>query len=307
MYTVLRGKSPLPQRLCLALGFFDGVHRGHAALLQRVKAQAAELGAEAAAITFDRHPAAFIGLIPPPILSAPQDRAFLAEKICGIDRMLCLPFDHSVAAMSPEDFVERVLRDELHAVGVTVGANYTFGAGGRGNAETMRTLCGAKGMAFSVVEPVLENDEPVSSTRVRATLAEGNMELAERLLGHPHMMTGLVGHGQRVGRRMHFPTANLQLDDKIALPRSGVYVSRTELSDGRQIPSVTNIGTRPTVDERDEVTIETHLIDANEELYGAEIRIWFRKYLRPVMKFASLAELAARISEDAETARHFDA
>lgn len=307
MYTVLRGESPLPQRLCLALGFFDGVHRGHAALLDRVKAQAAELGAEAAAITFDRHPAAFIGQVPPPILSAPQDRAFLAEKICGIDRMLCLPFDHSVAAMSPENFVDRVLRNELHAVGVTVGANYTFGAGGRGNAETMQSLCEARGMAFSMVEPVLERSEPVSSTRVRAALAQGDMELAERLLGHPHMMTGLVGHGQRVGRRMHFPTANLQLDDKIALPRAGVYVSRTELPDGRSIPSVTNIGTRPTVDERDEVTIETHLIDVNEELYGSEIRIWFRKYLRPVIKFASLSELAARISEDVETARRLEA
>ncbi|MBO5646777.1 MAG: hypothetical protein J6S59_06630, partial [Clostridia bacterium] len=194
-----------------------------------------------------------------------------------------------------------------HAVGVTVGANYTFGAGGRGNAETMRSLCEERGMAFSMVEPVLEKNEPVSSTLVRAALAEGDMELAEMLLGHPHMMTGLVGHGQRVGRRMHFPTANLQLDDKIALPKAGVYVSRTELADGRIVPSVTNIGTRPTVDDRDEVTIETHLIGANEELYGSEIRIWFRKYLRPVMKFASLAELAARISEDVETARRFDA
>lgn len=162
-------------------------------------------------------------------------------------------------------------------------------------------------MAFSMVEPVLERSEPVSSTRVRAALAQGDMELAERLLGHPHMMTGLVGHGQRVGRRMHFPTANLRLDDKIALPRAGVYVSRTELPDGRSIPSVTNIGTRPTVDERDEVTIETHLIDVNEELYGSEIRIWFRKYLRPVIKFASLSELAARISEDVETARRLEA
>ena len=162
-------------------------------------------------------------------------------------------------------------------------------------------------MAFSMVEPVLEKNEPVSSTRVRAALAEGDMELAEMLLGHPHMMTGIVGHGQRVGRRMHFPTANLQLDDKIALPKAGVYISLTELSDGRRVPSVTNIGTRPTVDDRDEVTIETHLIDTSEELYGAEIRIWFRKYLRPVMKFASLTELAAHISEDVESARRFNA
>ncbi|MBR3692046.1 MAG: riboflavin biosynthesis protein RibF [Clostridia bacterium] len=303
MYTILRGSREMPARLCVALGFFDGVHRGHAALLSRVQAQARELEASPAAITFDRHPAAFCGQVPPPLLSAPQDRAFLAERVCGISRTLCLPFDYSVAAMSPEDFVDRVICGELKAVGVTVGANYTFGAGGRGDAALMERLCRARNLAFSLVAPVTEEDAPVSSTRVRNCLAIGDMESAERLLGHPHMMTGLVGHGQRVGRRMHFPTANLQLDDKIALPLAGVYATVTELADGSRYPSVTNIGTRPTVDSREDITIETHLIDTAAELYGAEIRIWFKKYLRPVMKFADLSELAAQISKDVAKAK----
>ena len=291
-----------PRKCILALGFFDGVHRGHAALISRAVARGRERGLPALAVTFDRHPAATVGGDAPGLLTSPEERRELCGAL-GVSDTLFLPFDRALCALPPEAFVRDLLCGRLHAAGVVVGENYTFGARRAGNARLLASLCSAEGITFDCVPPVCDGGEPISSTRVREALLSAELCRANDLLGHPFALRGMVEHGNEIGRLLSFPTANLALSPELLLPASGVYRSLTRLSDGRRFPSVTNIGTRPTVDSDPCRTVETHVMDFSGNLYGEEIRVELLSYLRPVRRFASREALSAQIRRDVAAAR----
>ena len=281
----------------IALGFFDGVHLGHQALLAIARKRADELGVCACALTFDPHPEVLLTGKAKPLLNSMEDRRWLITELCAMDDMLVLPFDRKLMELSPEDFVAGVLKDRLEAVHVVCGHDYTFGYQGLGNAESLRELCATIGLGCDVIDPVVAEGEKVSSTRIRKLLQAGDVETANRLLGHRHFFTGIVTHGNQLGRKLGFPTANLSLPEGVLELPYGVYATRMILPDGTQHKAVTNVGVRPTVDGQF-VTVESCLMDFSGDLYDRQVRVEFCKFLRPEQKFDSVEALAEAIRRD---------
>ena len=288
----------------IALGFFDGVHRGHGALLERVVRRAEELNAVPAAFTFDVHPASMILGQKIPQLSTPEDRGGLMERIYSIrdvevgrfEEMMRLPW---------QDFVRHYLKEELGVIHVVAGHDFHFGYRGEGNPKRLQKLCRELGMGCDIVEKVELDGITVSSTYIRTLVAQGEMERAMEFLGHPHVLSGEVVHGKALGRTIGFPTANLLLPDGVITPAYGVYASRVYLPDGRVFMAVTNVGTRPTVDDGDAVTVEPWILDFEGDLYGQTIRVEFYKRLRGEEKFSSLAELTAAVHHNGDQTREY--
>lgn len=284
-----------------ALGFFDGVHLGHGMVLDLCQHLAEDAGAETAVITFDRHPQSLFTPNPPPLINTTEDRRWLIQTWAGMDHLLVLPVNEQVMGMPWRAFLEMLLQEG--AVGFVCGQDFRFGHKGEGNAEKLAAFAQERNLPCYIVEEQTMDGQKISSTRIRALIEQGDVEDATRLMGHFHMFTGKVVHGQHLGRTLGVPTANLQLPDELVKPAFGVYACRAWV-DGNYYVAVTNIGTRPTVDGQG-VTVEPWILDFEGDLYGKEITLFFHKFLRPERKFDSLEELKAQIHKDAIEAKCF--
>jgi len=283
-----------------ALGFFDGVHIGHGALLNRCKELARQLGCKAGVVTFDAHPQSLVAGTAPGLINHIRDRERLLRHHFGMDTVVILPFDEAMRAMHWEAFLE-LLQREYGAAGFVCGEDYRFGHRGQGNAQLLRSYCQENCLPYAEVSEQYLDGIRISSTYIRRQIATGDMATAVKFLGHPHILSGTVVHGYKLGRRLGIPTANLVLPQGLTLPKFGVYACRAWI-DGVPYSAVTNIGTRPTVAGTN-VTVEPWLLDYSGDLYGREITLEFFRFLRPEEKFPSLEALQAQIHRDAEETR----
>lgn len=288
----------------LALGFFDGVHIGHGALLRTACAQARRLGCRAAALSFDAHPSALLSGGQPPLLAAMEERKLLMQRFYGIDEVLFAHFDRAMMQMPWDVFFEQYLVQQLHAQVVVCGHDYRFGRGGEGTSALLQQACAARGIGCVIVPQVTLDGVRVSSTHIRTLLECGEMEQAARFLGHPHLISGTVVHGQALGRTIGFPTANVPLTQGLLVPPYGVYAAQAEC-DGMTRPAVVNIGLHPTAGSLPAPVLEANLLDFDGALYGKMLRVWLYRRLRPEQKFNALSALRAQIAADAATTKRF--
>lgn len=277
-----------------ALGFFDGVHLGHQALLDAGSRLASELGCTPAAVTFDLPPSAILQNTKPNMLNTVRDREALLAQF-GAAEILLLTADKTTLSMPWIDFLEMLIA--RGAAGFVCGYDFRFGRNGEGNPEKLAKFAEERNLPYCIVEAQTMDGEKISSTRIRILLEQGDLETANRLLGHPHMLSGTVIPGQGLGHTIGIPTANLQLPEELVKPAFGVYACRAWVN-GNHYVAVTNIGTRPTVDGQS-VTVEPWILDFDGNLYGKEITLEFDNFLRPEQKFENLDELKAQIQKDA--------
>ena len=287
----------MAEKTVIALGFFDGVHIGHGALLRRSVERARELGAMPAAFTFDRAPKEFVTGVSVPLLTSAAERAALIREEYGIERTIVAPFDNAMMTMPWRSFLE-LLVSRYGAAHLVAGHDYRFGYKNEGTPEILRTWCAEHGLGCDIIPRVELRGVTVSSTYIRTLVEAGDMEGAAAFLGHPYAVTGTVKHGKHLGTEALFPTVNLMPEPWRVLPRFGVYAVRVALSEGSEYAGVTNVGIRPTIVDDNRVTIETNLIGFDGDLYGRELRVLFRRFLRQEKKFDSMAELHRQIERD---------
>ena len=285
----------------LALGNFDGVHRGHRKILERVQRGAGEHGATSVVMTFDPHPPRIVrpDKAPPLLMTKAQKLEALAGA--GLQGAAIVRFTPELSRWEPETFVRTVLVDWLHVSEVWVGANFLFGRDRSGNFSILRLLGSRYGFKAEKIDPVRYKDFVVSSTRVRRLVSEGRVDEAGALLGHQYVVDGTVMRGDQRGRTLGFPTANLCTENEL-LPPHGVYATTARVGSVVH-PSVTNVGTRPTVDQSGRTVVETHIFDLDRDLYGQPLRIGFVQRLRDERAFESLDALRAQIDADCHRAR----
>jgi riboflavin kinase/FMN adenylyltransferase len=303
---IFRGLDEVPASLrptVASIGVFDGVHRGHQALMRTVLEKASELNATPVVVTFDRHPLAVIspGNEPPLITTLPQRAR--AMGAVGIAALVVLHFDDQLRNMEPEEFVRAVLVDALGCEHVVVGANFRFGHNQAGTIETLSDL--GKKLGFGVTIFALQTDdenEVVSSSLIRLHIAEGEMEQVAAEMDRPYRLEGTVEHGANRGRDLGFPTANLAASENVILPKLGVYAGWLWLR-GDRYPAVINVGINPTFGDRDTPIVEAYVIDFDQDLYGEQVEIEFTHRLRDELKFDDVDALVAQMRADVEEGR----
>ena len=289
----------------IALGFFDGVHLGHAALLRRTAEEAAARGVTPAVFTFDRVPKEVLTGIPCPLINSPEDRADLVRRLYGIRDVIMVPFDDEMRTTTWADFVTKVLVDRYHAVHLVAGHDHHFGHKNQGSPELLVQKCAELGLGCDIIPKVEIGGITVSSTYIRRLVELGQIDRANRFLGHPHTLTGAVRHGRGIGSSRLYPTANLIIPPHVLVPSHGVYVTRATLPEGASYAAVTNVGTRPTVNNGTDITVEACLLDFQGDLYGQTLRLEFYQHLRDEIRFDSLEALKAQIAADAEATRQY--
>ncbi|MBR6824617.1 MAG: bifunctional riboflavin kinase/FAD synthetase [Firmicutes bacterium] len=304
MRKVLVAAEPqLGEGTAVAIGNFDGVHVGHQVLLHRLSTYKNQ-GRKTIALTFAPHPLQLLQGEAPPMLCTDAEKEQLLCESYRADELLTLDFTEQLRDLSPQDFVQQVLKERCGAAVVVVGYDFRFGAGGAGDAEMLRRLAAEQGIAVEVVPAVKLGGRPVSSTRVRNLLEQGDVEAAAELLGRWYTLSGVVCHGNQLGRTLGFPTANFQPQQGRMLPPLGVYAAKAEL-DGVTYDAVVNIGRRPTVTDDPTLLVEAHLLGFAGDAYGKPITVFLGKRLRREKKFASAAELAEQITADKQSACDF--
>ena len=305
-----KGLSQDDQGASIALGNFDGVHRGHQAVIGLAAAAARDLGIALGVVSFEPHPRRIFQPDAPAFRLMKPDQLARALEALGVDRLNLLPFDDEMRDLSDQAFADLVLHQGLGVRHVAVGFDISFGKGRTGSPRTMQAYGAALGFGVSVAEAVGDGGEggdsdsegKFSSTDARNALREGRPDLAAAILGRPFAIEGEVHQGRQLGRTLGYPTANVELDDYVA-PRFGVYATRTRLGDGRTLAGVANIGVNPTVPGEIAPRLEVWLFDFDEDLYGQVIETDLIAFLRPEAKFASLEEMTAQIDDDASMAR----
>ena len=301
----LDSRTPVPEHLrgaILALGNFDGFHRGHQAVVGEAIRRAREQGRPAIIATFDPHPVRFFDPQAEPFRLTTLDQRAELFATAGADAMLVIGFDADVAGMSAQSWVEDGLHGHLGAAGVVTGEDFTFGKGRSGNPQVLRELGAPLGLDAVTVGPVHDDTGPISSSRIRAALKAGDCATATALLTRPFAIRGVVQHGDKIGRTIGFPTANLPLDNYLR-PRFGIYAVTGRLTgQGTVLKGAANIGVRPHFDPPKEL-LEPHFFDFSGDLYGQEVEVAFHHFIRPEAKFASLDELVAQIGQDCDRAR----
>ena len=275
----------------IALGFFDGVHTGHGALLSRVREKAAALEAVPTAFTFDAHPGSRI-------------TGAVMRRLYGIREIIVAHFD-SMMRMPWEDFITEYLVKEQGAVHVVAGHDFHFGYKGEGNPRRLAEKCAALGVGCDIIPKIEKEGITISSTYIRTLIAQGEMERADAFLGHPHVLTDRVAHGKKLGSTLGFPTVNLHFPPGVLVPAYGVYATRVWFENGDSRPAVTNIGMRPTVDDGDSVSVEGYILDFQGDLYGQTIRMEFFRRLRGERKFPSLDALREEVMRNAQQTRDY--
>ena len=285
----------------IALGFFDGVHLGHAALLRRTVEEAAKRGVTPAVFTFDRPPKEVVTGIPCPLIASPEDRKGLLERLFGIRDVIMVPFDQEMMTTPWNEFVTKILVERYHAVHLVAGHDHHFGHKNQGTPELLAEKCRELGLGCDIIPKVEVDGITVSSTYIRNLVGLGQLERAGRFLGHPHTLTQEVRHGRRIGHTIGVPTVNLVAPPHVLVPSHGVYVTRVYLPDGSNYPAVTNVGTRPTVNNGSDVTVEPWLLGFEGDLYGQRVRVEFYQRIRDEIRFDSLDALRTQIQKDAQT------
>lgn len=288
---------------CIALGNFDGVHRGHQELICVTVNRARKKGSPAVVVTFDPHPALVLTPDDPPGLLTTKEQKIELIAGLGADFLYFLPFDSDLASLTPEDFVRQILWSYFRPSLVTVGFNYTFGRGGRGNPSLLAALGRELGFEVEVIPPVKVGEHLVSSTAIREALAAGDVALAREFLGYWPTLVGYVVSGEGRGRLLGFPTANVAVDPEVRLPAYGVYACRVKLPNGSWQAGIVNIGKRPTFGSSLIPTVEVHLLDFSGHLYGKKLKVELRYFLRPEKSFASSHELIEQIEDDIRKVR----
>ena len=283
-----------------ALGFFDGVHLGHQALLRECVRLARAMECETAAITFERHPHSFYRAAVPPLLTTFPDRERLLRRY-GIEEVYPLPVNKKIMSTPWEVFLQELM--ERGAAGFVCGHDFRFGSRGEGNVEHLRRFCMEHALPVVVVAEQRLDGVRISSTYIRRQIEEGDMATAVRFLGHGHLLTGTVVTGRKLGHKLGFPTANIELPQGVIVPRHGVYACRAFVGETGYM-AVCNVGNRPTV-QGHQVRTETWLLDFEGDLYGQDVTLEFLYFLRSEQKFESLDALKAAVLADAENTRKF--
>ena len=295
--------SRLQQPVVLAFGMFDGVHRGHQAVLQRAQQAAADCGGVPLVFTFDPHPIRVLRPSSAPKLLCSTDHELLLLERAGLDAVLLCPFDAELAALSADDFIRKIHAACANLVAICVGEAWLFGKARSGNVEVLRRLGAEMGFSVHAVPSVTDGENTVSSTLVRQAVEAGDLALAERYLGRCYGVYGKVIHGDQLARTLGFPTANIAVENE-QLPPAGVYAVRVRL-DGRSLTGVANLGKRPTVTPANQdLSLEVHLFDFSEDLYGKAMEVDFvGPRLREEIPFPGLEALKAQIAKDCATAQ----
>ena len=287
----------------VAIGNFDGVHRGHQQLIARTRAAADSLGGEAVALTFDPHPAAVLAPERAPRLLTSSARKLELLAAAGADAAVLEPFDRALAALSPHAFVDQVLVRALGARHVVVGYDFRFGQRRSGSTDTLRELGDTLGVSVEVVDPVSVDGVVASSSQIRALVEAGDLAGARALLGRDPEVEGSVVRGAGRGRGIGVPTANLDTDAGV-LPPLGIYATWVSLAGGERLPGAASVGTNPTFDDSGRLSVEVHILDFDRDLYGQRVRLAFAQHLRGELKFAGAGELVEQIRRDiADTRR----
>ncbi len=299
----LRSPQDTQRPTAIALGSFDGLHQGHRRVIAAVTGAAARAaGLVPSVVSFWPHPREVLHGDTRLRLDLPAEKLELLEPV-GIEQLVLVPFDPALAALTPEAFVEQVLVGQLAAGIVAVGENFRFGKGRSGDTTALIALGQRHGLAVEVLPMLWDGPERVSSSRIRRALAAGDLEEACRLLGRPYRFSGQVVQGRGLGRKLGWPTANLQVDGRKFLPLEGVYAAMASVAGAAPLPAVMNLGPQPTVDPMAPSAMEVHLLDRSMELVGQELRIEPLKLLRTQCAFANVEALSAQIGADAEAAR----
>ncbi|CAI6028127.1 bifunctional riboflavin kinase/FAD synthetase [Cohnella sp. JJ-181] len=308
-HSMLQQDGELPtgacrDRVAMAIGFFDGVHRGHAEVIRQAVAAARELGYAPAVLTFSPHPRSVLGKDGfHTVLTPLEDKLTLFAEL-GVELAYVVAFDSGFAEVTADRFVRRLLLP-LGVRTAVVGFDFRFGHRGQGDADALRSLS-EDAISVRVVEPVFEGDVKISSTRIRERLAEGDTEAAAMLLGRPYAISGEIVHGDARGRQLGFPTANMMPSVPYVIPRHGVYAVTVTGAAGQSCPlgGVINVGVRPTFDAPGGASrLETNLFDFEGDLYGQTLTVRFHRFLRPETKFDSFDALKSQIAKDADQAR----
>jgi riboflavin kinase/FMN adenylyltransferase len=297
--------ADVPKGGVATIGNFDGVHLGHQKMLKDVVARAQELGAPSLVVTFDPHPLEVLRPERAPKMIQTLRQREEAIEACGIDAVVLVPFTRDFSLIPAEEFVRELLVRRLSIREVHVGARFMFGRGREGDLSLLTRIAEERGVRVVGIDDVTDAGGPISSTRVRNAIASGEIETANALLGRAYAMDGIVEKGDRMGRRIGFPTLNLRPQNEL-YPKDGVYVGEVFLrSFARTFPCVTNVGRRPTVYEDYATTIESYVLDFSSDVYGEPIRLSFLSRLRDEMTFPSMLELTAQIGRDVEATRRW--
>ena len=295
-------RGPLP--CALTIGNFDGVHRGHQAMLTRLKAAALERGLPAAVMTFEPHPReVFTPELAPARLTSLREKIELFKQQ-GIERLVLVRFSKRFAQLSPQTFIQQVLLTGIKARWILIGDDFKFGAKRAGDLALLREAGTQFGFEVESLSSVRIENERVSSTAVRAALAQGNMQQATRFLGRPYSISGRVVHGDKLGHELGYPTANVQMKHNKP-PLAGIFAVELAGLDGSRLPGVASLGVRPTVKTNGAATLEVHVFDFHERIYGAHVRVDFLHKLRDEEKFPDLPSLIAPIARDVVEAKEY--
>lgn len=285
----------------VTIGNFDGVHQGHARLIERLVALAQRGNGPAVVFTFDPHPARILRPEQAPLPLTWTNRKALLLAELGVDCMVAYPTDEALLALTDRQFFDSIIREKMGAAAIVEGPNFFFGRNRTGNIEVLGRLAAEAGMTLEVVEPLAAEGEVVSSSRIRTLLAAGEVQSARRLLTHPYRIRGMVTHGAGRGARLGFPTANLAAIDTL-LPAAGVYAGRAFHGEGRW-PAAIHIGSNPTFGEQ-QLKVEVHVIDFDGQLYGEPMEVEFLNRLRGVAAFNGVEELKWQLEHDIQSARN---
>lgn len=292
----------IEEETAVAIGKFDGFHRGHQKLLENVRAKK-QMGLAAAVFTFMPSPAVFFAGQNVKELTTREEKRKLFEA-AGVDYLIEYPFYQEIADMDPEEYIREVLVKRLHAKCIVAGEDVSYGRHGAGNSKLLAQKASVYGYEVLMIDKVLYEGKEVSSTFVREEVKCGNMELAGKLLGTPYHINGTIIHGRKLGRTIGMPTVNLAPPAEKLLPPKGVYYSYVVLN-GRKYYGITNIGTKPTVDQKEVMGVETYIYQFDEDVYGEELDLYVLAFKRPEMKFRGVTELKAQMEKDIAAGRRY--
>lgn len=287
----------------IALGFFDGVHLGHGELLKMTRQRAVEMNALPSVLSFDVHPDTLVFSNKVQLINSAIGREELIRRCYGIDNVVFLHFNRHMMRMPWKEFIDTLI-EELNVCHIVMGHDFCCGYKGEGTAALIAEYCAEKGIDSDIIPALCVDGRVISSTWIRKLISEGQIEQANRLLGHPHTLTDTVHSGYHLGTKLSAPTINMFFPDGVIIPKYGVYAAKVYIGN-ESYTAVTNIGVRPTVGNDNRVSVESHLLDYSGNLYGRQVRLEFYKYLRAELKFDNLAQLAEQIKKDALSAKSY--
>ena len=292
------------KRTVIALGFFDGVHRGHAELIKVAKKRALEQNANPAVLSFDVSPESVVKGKKIPLIGSVKTREDLIRRLFGVENFIVFHFDKLTMALPWQDFIDSLV-EKYSAVHLVFGHDFHCGYRGEGNPERISAYCEERGIGCDVIPKIALDGITVSSTYIRELISAGDVGRANYFLGHPFIYAGTVAHGREVGRKLGTPTINLYGDDdSLLLPARGVYATKV-LAGSTERPAVTNVGIRPTFGDSEIASIETYILDFQGDLYHQDVQIEFYSFIRPERKFSGAAELRAQITDDIQKTRQY--